>query len=89
MATIRNPQQVGDTSCEDARIGRGARDMESHHAVCVFAAGQIPFCRKARIGQRAEVLPTTGGCLNPPEEVPLAERETHPSLRPSKDGTLG
>jgi hypothetical protein len=34
MATIRNPQQVGEELCEDARIGRGAHGMVGHCSSC-------------------------------------------------------
>jgi hypothetical protein len=79
MATIRNPQQVGHTSRDDARI-EGARDIESHQHRLYSRCDKSPSFWKARTCRCAGALSTTGGCLNPSAEVLLAERETQPGL---------
>jgi hypothetical protein len=80
MATIRNPQQAGLPSREDTKI-EGARDMEDYHFYGrEEEANPLPVRWKARTARRGGILPNTGGCLNPPTDVLLTERETQPGL---------
>jgi len=44
MATLGNPQQVARQSRDDTRIGRGARDTESHYTGSACGvANPLPF----------------------------------------------